>query len=87
MEEKQIATVTRRLGFALSQIMSILTYKKLCQHQLNRVISLYVNISKCRFIFTLHHSIIKSIDAQNIQILLTEKRSVLHIFPVLSMPS
>jgi len=35
------------LGFALSQIMSILTYKKLCQHQLNRVISLYVNISKC----------------------------------------
>jgi len=47
MEEKQIATVTRCLGFALSQIMSILTYKKLCQHQLNRVISLYVNISKC----------------------------------------
>jgi len=28
----------------------------------------------------LHHSVIKSIDVQNIQILLIEKRSVLHFF-------
>jgi len=44
MEEKQIPTVTRRLGFALSQIMSILTYKELCQHQFNIFVRQYIEM-------------------------------------------
>lgn len=83
MVEKQILTVTRRLSFALSQIMSILTYKKFYQYQVNRATSFYVNISQHGLIFTLRQSIIKSIDVQNILNSTSKKKtlfSTLHIF-------